>query len=110
MIGANNVRQALDYVARAEVDAGFVYATDAALMPDKVKVALTVPTTTAIVYPVAPLAAATFSTKAGILVMTAQEREARLSQIRAFLASRPETAEGEFILPMATAVLRTTRP
>ena len=58
MIGANNVRQALDYVARAEVDAAFVYATDAALMPDKVKVALTVPTTKPILYPVAPLAAA----------------------------------------------------
>lgn len=58
MIGANNVRQALDYVARAEVDAGFVYATDAALMPDKVKVALTAPTTRPILYPVAPLAAA----------------------------------------------------
>jgi molybdate transport system substrate-binding protein len=57
MIGANNVRQALDYVARAEVDAGFVYATDAALMPGKVKVALTVPTPTPILYPVAPLAA-----------------------------------------------------
>ena len=57
MIGANNVRQALDYVARAEVDAGFVYATDAALMADKVKVALTVPTTTPILYPVAPIAA-----------------------------------------------------
>ncbi len=58
MIGANNVRQALDYVARAEVDAGFVYATDAALMPDKVKVALTVPTAKPILYPVAPLTGA----------------------------------------------------
>src|SRR5262245_11433390 len=57
MVGANNVRQALDYVARAEVDAGFVYATDAALMPDKVKVALTVPTQKPVLYPAAPLAA-----------------------------------------------------
>jgi molybdate transport system substrate-binding protein len=59
MIGANSVRQALDYVARAEVDAGFVYATDAALMPGKVKVAFAVPTATPILYPVAPIAAST---------------------------------------------------
>ena len=58
VIGAHSVRQALDYVARAEVDAGFVYATDAALMPDKVQVAFTVPTAQPILYPAAPLAAA----------------------------------------------------
>lgn len=55
MIGAQSVRQALDYVARAEVDAGFVYATDAALMPDKVKVALTVATLKPVLYPAAPV-------------------------------------------------------
>lgn len=56
MIGAQNVRQALDYVARGEVDAGFVYGTDAAVMADKVKVALTVPTEVPVLYPIAPVA------------------------------------------------------
>jgi len=56
MIGSQNVRQALDYVARGEVDAGFVYGTDAALMRDKVKVAFAVPTEQPILYPIAPVA------------------------------------------------------
>lgn len=65
MIGATNVRQALDYVARGEVEAGFVYATDAALMKDKVRVALDVPLDTVISYPIAPLQASTHAEEAG---------------------------------------------
>src|SRR5436190_808115 len=37
LVFAENVRQALDYVARGEVDAAFVYATDAAVRPGRVK-------------------------------------------------------------------------
>jgi molybdate transport system substrate-binding protein len=35
---ADNVRQVLDYVSRGEVDAGFVYGTDALIMRDRVRV------------------------------------------------------------------------
>ncbi|WP_424185393.1 class I SAM-dependent methyltransferase [Actinokineospora sp. G85] len=49
---------------------------------------------------------ATLATRAGMLVMPEREREAALGRVRAFLASRPETADGEFTLPMLTCVLR----
>lgn len=52
---------------------------------------------------------ATLATRAGLLVMPEQEHEATLGRIRAFLASRPETARGEFTLPMLTGVLRVRR-
>lgn len=53
VINTQNVRQSLDYVARGEVEAGFVYQTDAAIMPDKVKIAFSVPLDENISYPVA---------------------------------------------------------
>ena len=54
------------------------------------------------------LVAAT-GTRAGMLVMPEPERAAVLGRIRAFLASTPETALGEFTLPMQTGVLRVRR-
>jgi len=52
-VQADSVRQVLDYVARGEVEAGFVYRTDAAIMADKVKVALVAGGHTPVTYPVA---------------------------------------------------------
>lgn len=52
-IYTQNVRQSLDYVNRAEVDAGFVYRTDAMLMSDKVEVAFEIPLEQPILYPIA---------------------------------------------------------
>jgi molybdate transport system substrate-binding protein len=53
VVHTQNVRQGLDYVSRGEVDAAFVYRTDAALMPERVEVALEVPTASPVLYPIA---------------------------------------------------------
>jgi molybdate transport system substrate-binding protein len=50
---ADSVRQVLDYVARGEAEAGFVYSTDAAVMPDKVRVVTRVDGHAPVRYPAA---------------------------------------------------------
>lgn len=52
-VQADSVRQVLDYVARGEAEAGFVYRTDAAIMRDKVRIVLTATGHAPVTYPVA---------------------------------------------------------
>ena len=53
LILGNSVRQVLDYVARGEVDAGFVYRTDAKQLADKVEVVMIVEGHDPVSYPIA---------------------------------------------------------
>jgi molybdate transport system substrate-binding protein len=66
LVFSENVRQALDYVARGEVDAGFVYTTDAVTRGTRVKEAFRAPEDTyrPVLYPAAVVAAARNATLA----------------------------------------------
>ncbi len=72
LILAENVRQAMDYAARGEVDAAVVYATDAALRPREVKIAAVAPPGShrPVIYPIAILKASTQREAAKAFVAT----------------------------------------
>jgi len=57
LVFAENVRQVLTYVGRAEADAGFVYRSDALLDAGKVRIDLVVPLAKPVLYPIARVAA-----------------------------------------------------
>lgn len=88
-IPSENVRQVLDYVGREEVEAGFVYVTDATIAESKVKIALTLSGHKPILYP-------------GILVTGTKNSEEAKSFLE-FLKKSPEAKETflkyKFILP-----------
>jgi molybdate transport system substrate-binding protein len=67
-VQADSVRQVLDYVARGEVEAGFVYRTDAAVMSEKVRVAFAPTAAMPVTYPVAVVADSRQKTLAGDFV------------------------------------------
>ncbi|HVT68342.1 MAG TPA: class I SAM-dependent methyltransferase [Trebonia sp.] len=52
---------------------------------------------------------AAIATHSQILVMEPERRDRLLARVRAYLESRPETATGEFDLPMVTSVIRSRR-
>ena len=52
---------------------------------------------------------ATIATHSAVLLMEPAERDRVLATVRAYLASRPETASGSFRLPLVTCVTRAAR-
>jgi len=96
IVNGANVRQVLDYVQRGEVDAGFVYATDAQQIGDRVKIIATAPADShdPIVYP-------------GVLIASSK-KQALTGKFFTFLASR----QGRQILERHGFIIDmpTTRP
>jgi molybdate transport system substrate-binding protein len=85
LIFSENVRQALDYVARSEVDVGFVYTTDAAVRTTQVREAFRPAEDTyrPVLYPAAVVAGSrqTAVARAFLDVLTSREGQAVLSRL-----------------------------
>jgi molybdate transport system substrate-binding protein len=85
LVRAENVRQVLDYVVRGEVDAGFVYTTDAATRRDGVREAVRPGEDTyrPVIYPVATVAGTRRLTEAAAFInaLTSPRGQAVLRQL-----------------------------
>jgi molybdate transport system substrate-binding protein len=94
LVFAENVRQALDYVARGEVDAGFVYTTDAAVRRQQVSEAFRPAEDTyrPVVYPAAMVAGAKQAALAQAFLELLVGREARAVLARFGFQPPPGTA------------------
>jgi len=71
------VRQVLDYVSRGEVDAGFVFGTDALIAKDKVRVVATMTKHEPILYPIAVVATTVKKDSSRQFIDFVQGREGR---------------------------------
>lgn len=72
-----SVKQALEYVIRGEVEAGFVYTTDAVAVKDKIRIVAEIPTVTPIVYPLAVVTASSKKEEAKAFVDYLRDTEAQ---------------------------------
>jgi molybdate transport system substrate-binding protein len=85
LVFAENVRQALEYVARGEVDAGVVYATDAATARGRVKEAFRLPESSyrPVLYPAAVVKDSRHSAlaRAFVELLTGAEGQAALGRL-----------------------------
>ncbi len=89
LITTQNVRQALDYVARGEVDAGFVYGSDASTFKQRVRTAFTVPLSQPVNYPIAPVARSPHAAQAADFVAFVRSPDAQ-AVLRRYGFSAPD--------------------